>query len=123
MQAPGFWDDQARAAKVSAEHARLQKQIETFRSLESDLDDFEELTEEGDYKDRKFPCAEFRLERQKNTGEGIGIEPLSPFFGVEAEFPPFTSKDIKAGLVPADGTILTQAYDVLKERIANRPMK
>ena len=87
------------------------------------LEDIEELTEEGDYKDRKFPCAEFQLERRKDTGKGIDIEPLSPFFGVEAEFPPFTTKDVKAGLVPADGTILTQPYDVLKERIANRPMK
>ena len=35
MQAPGFWDDQARAAKVSSEHARLQRRLDTFRSLES----------------------------------------------------------------------------------------
>jgi peptide chain release factor 2 len=44
MQAPGFWDDQARAAKVSSEHARVQRRLEGFRSLESDLDDFEELS-------------------------------------------------------------------------------
>ena len=43
MQEPGFWDDQARAAKVSAEHARVQKQLDTFRSLESDIADLEEL--------------------------------------------------------------------------------
>jgi peptide chain release factor 2 len=45
MQAPGFWDDQERAAGTSAEHARLQRRLETFRSLESDLDDLDELTE------------------------------------------------------------------------------
>ena len=43
MQAPGFWDDQSRAAKVSAEHARVQRQLDTFRSLESDIADLEEL--------------------------------------------------------------------------------
>jgi peptide chain release factor 2 len=43
MQEPAFWDDQARAAKVSAEHARVQKQLDTFRSLESDIADLEEL--------------------------------------------------------------------------------
>ena len=43
MQAPGFWDDQAKAAKVSAEHARVQRQLEMFRSLESDIVDLEEL--------------------------------------------------------------------------------
>jgi peptide chain release factor 2 len=48
MQAPGFWDDQARAAKVSSEHARLQRRLDTFRSLESDIADLEELEAMGD---------------------------------------------------------------------------
>ena len=43
MQAPGFWDDQGHAAKVSAEHARVQRQLDTFRALESDIADYEEL--------------------------------------------------------------------------------
>ena len=43
MQAPGFWDDQAGAAKVSSEHARLQRRLDTFRSLESDIADLDEL--------------------------------------------------------------------------------
>ena len=34
MQAPGFWDDQERAARVSAEHAAVSRRLETFRSLE-----------------------------------------------------------------------------------------
>ena len=34
MQAPGFWDDQETAAKTSAEHARAQKRLTGFRSLE-----------------------------------------------------------------------------------------
>jgi peptide chain release factor 2 len=45
MQAPGFWDDQERAAAVSAEHARTQKRLETFRSLERDAADLDELAE------------------------------------------------------------------------------
>ncbi len=43
MGAEGFWDDQANAAKVSAEHARVQRRLEEFRALESDVDDLEEL--------------------------------------------------------------------------------
>jgi peptide chain release factor 2 len=45
MQAPGFWDDQERAAAVSAEHSTLSRRLESFRSLESDLDDLEALEE------------------------------------------------------------------------------
>ena len=45
MQAPGFWDDQERAASVSAEHARSCARLETFRSLESDIEDLETLEE------------------------------------------------------------------------------
>ena len=45
MQRPGFWDDQASAAKVSAEHSRAQRRLEGFRGLESDVDDLDELAE------------------------------------------------------------------------------
>ena len=45
MGAGGFWDDQDRAAAVSAEHARLQRKLDSFRTLESDLDDLETLEE------------------------------------------------------------------------------
>jgi peptide chain release factor 2 len=51
MGAPGFWDDQESAAQVSAEHARATRKLETFRSLErdvGDLDDMLELAEEDD---------------------------------------------------------------------------
>jgi peptide chain release factor 2 len=44
MQEPGFWDDQARATQLSSEHARLQRRLDTFRSLESDIADLEELS-------------------------------------------------------------------------------
>jgi peptide chain release factor 2 len=45
MQAPGFWDDQERAASVSAEHAGVGRRLETYRSLEGDIDDLEALEE------------------------------------------------------------------------------
>ena len=33
MSAPGFWDEQNRAAAVSAEHARLSRRLEGYRGL------------------------------------------------------------------------------------------
>jgi peptide chain release factor 2 len=45
MQAPGFWDDQQAAAGVSAEHARATRRLETWRALESDVDDLGALAE------------------------------------------------------------------------------
>src|SRR2546421_10831027 len=51
MGEPGFWDDQERAAKVSAEHSRTQRRLDSYRKLEQDVDDLEaleELAEEDD---------------------------------------------------------------------------
>jgi peptide chain release factor 2 len=45
MQRPGFWDDQAAAARTSAAHASAQRKLETIRSLQRDADDLEELAE------------------------------------------------------------------------------
>ena len=45
MQSPGFWDDQSSAAGVSARHAAAQRRLETFRRLESDAADLDELAE------------------------------------------------------------------------------
>ena len=45
MQRPGFWDDQERASKTSVAHKRAQGRLQTFRSLESDLADLDELAE------------------------------------------------------------------------------
>jgi len=45
MGAPGFWADQERAAKVSAQHARASRKLEQFRSLQSEVDDLEGLNE------------------------------------------------------------------------------
>jgi peptide chain release factor 2 len=45
MGVPGFWDDQERAASVSAEHARTTRKLETYRALERDAEDLEPLAE------------------------------------------------------------------------------
>jgi peptide chain release factor 2 len=45
MGEPGFWDDAEAAAKAGAEHARLQRRVDTFRRLQSDADDLEGLAE------------------------------------------------------------------------------
>jgi peptide chain release factor 2 len=43
MNAPGFWDDQGRAARVSAEHARVSRRLEGYRRLIQEYDDAKEL--------------------------------------------------------------------------------
>ena len=45
MGAPGFWDNQEQAAKISAEHARASRKLDIFRSLESDIEDLGALAE------------------------------------------------------------------------------
>jgi peptide chain release factor 2 len=45
MGAPGFWDDQERAPKVSAEHARVSRRAEEVRALQAEIDDLEGLAE------------------------------------------------------------------------------
>jgi peptide chain release factor 2 len=43
MNAPGFWDDQNRAASVSSEHARVSRRLEGYRALMRDYNDAREL--------------------------------------------------------------------------------
>jgi peptide chain release factor 2 len=45
MSAPGFWDDQERATSVSAEHSGVSRRLESYRSLERDVEDLEALEE------------------------------------------------------------------------------
>jgi peptide chain release factor 2 len=45
MSAPGFWDDQERAASVSASHASASRRLEGYRTLERDIDDLDALEE------------------------------------------------------------------------------
>ncbi len=45
MQSPGFWDDQQKAAAISAKHSRAARRLESYRGLESDIGDVVELAE------------------------------------------------------------------------------
>jgi peptide chain release factor 2 len=45
MGQAGFWDDQERAAKASAEHARASRKLQVFRDIEGDANDLEPLAE------------------------------------------------------------------------------
>ena len=44
MGEPGFWGDQARAARISSEHARLARRLERYDRLSSEAADLHELT-------------------------------------------------------------------------------
>jgi peptide chain release factor 2 len=44
MGDPGFWDDQARAARISSEQARLTRRLERYDRLTAEADDMRELT-------------------------------------------------------------------------------
>jgi peptide chain release factor 2 len=48
MGRPGFWDDQESAAKVSAQHARVQRRLDMFRGLEGDVAELADLAELAD---------------------------------------------------------------------------
>jgi len=43
LNAPGLWDDQARAAAVAAEHARVSRRLEGYRRLRQEYEDAGEL--------------------------------------------------------------------------------
>ena len=45
MGAPGFWDDQERAARISSQHARTKRRLDTFRTLQADAADLDEVAE------------------------------------------------------------------------------
>jgi len=52
MGAPGFWDDQRRAADISSEHARLTRRLERYETLTRDYDEARELFQlDGDLAD------------------------------------------------------------------------
>jgi peptide chain release factor 2 len=45
MGAPGFWDDAERAPRVTAEHSRATRRLETFRTLEEEVSELDGLVE------------------------------------------------------------------------------
>jgi peptide chain release factor 2 len=52
MGEPGFWDDQRRAADISAEHARLTRRLQRYQTLTSEYEEARELFQlDGDLAD------------------------------------------------------------------------
>jgi peptide chain release factor 2 len=45
MGRPGFWDDQAKAARISTEHSRVTRKLERWERLSRELADAQELAE------------------------------------------------------------------------------
>jgi peptide chain release factor 2 len=66
MQAPGFWDDQEKAARVSAEHSAVSRRLDSYRSLSQDVEDLEAL-EEMAVEDDSISS---ELEEQRESIEG-----------------------------------------------------
>jgi peptide chain release factor 2 len=48
MGAPGFWDDQAEAARISTEHSRTARKLDRYERLQREYEDATELTALGD---------------------------------------------------------------------------
>ncbi len=48
MGAPGFWDDQASAARISTEHSRITRKLERYERLLGEFADARELRELGE---------------------------------------------------------------------------
>jgi peptide chain release factor 2 len=48
MGAPGFWDDQSRAARISTEQSRIARKLDRYQRLQRDHDDARELLALGD---------------------------------------------------------------------------
>ncbi len=66
MGRPGFWDDQESAAKVSAQHSRVQRRLDMFRGLEGDVAELADLAELAD-EDEELAA---ELATQLGTVEG-----------------------------------------------------
>ena len=45
MQEPGFWDDQASAAKLNTEYAKVRRRLESYETLQAEVDEFDGLIE------------------------------------------------------------------------------
>jgi peptide chain release factor 2 len=65
MGAAGFWDDAAKAAEVSAEHARLTRRLEGYAQLSADVEDLGALAEMVD----EDPSLAVEFEEQLRSAE------------------------------------------------------
>jgi peptide chain release factor 2 len=76
MGAPGFWDDQERAAKTSAEHARATKKAELYDALERDVEDLEPLAEMADEDPEMASELEEQIASVERRLEALELERL-----------------------------------------------
>jgi peptide chain release factor 2 len=89
MGEPGFWDDPDRAAKVSAEHARLTRKLETYNGLQRDVDDLEALAEMAE------------------DDEGVAAEVEEQFASVEARLEALEEERLFSGTYDAGDALVT----------------
>ena len=75
MSEPGFWDEQQRAAKISAEHARLTRRRERYDALTSEAADLNELavlaSEDGELDEVAENVATLRRELDRLQEEAL----------------------------------------------------
>jgi len=62
MAAPGFWDDQQQAARISTEHARVTRRLDGYRRLSGEVEEAAELFEmdpslENELREQLAPIA------------------------------------------------------------------
>ncbi len=53
MGAPGFWDDQAAAARISQEHARVTRKLDRYERLEREYSDLAEMMNQDVFEDEE----------------------------------------------------------------------
>jgi peptide chain release factor 2 len=68
MGAPGFWDDQARAAGISADHAAVSGRLAQYRELSSEIDSLGEM---ADLLREEERAGEVDAEMVAELGEGV----------------------------------------------------
>ena len=75
MAAPGFWDDQQQAAKISSEHSRLARRRERYENLTSEAADLNELaalaSEDGELDEVAESVAGLRKELDRLQEEAL----------------------------------------------------
>jgi peptide chain release factor 2 len=75
MAAPGFWDDQQQAAKISSEHARLTRRGERYDSLTQESADLNELiglaSDDGELDEVAESVAGLKLELDRLQEEAL----------------------------------------------------
>ena len=69
MGAPGFWDDQQAAARISSEHARLARRLERYAKLSGDAADLGELVALAS-DDGELDESDLRIDTYRASGAG-----------------------------------------------------